>query len=405
MKFKDWSLQGTCSPASKSALATSTGSVRRLPSPDGGETTFPHGDGIGDIQSLAPIKLTSGRNIMNKFLLPILAFILLACAAPQVTVTSEVTVTSPPPTATLIPTPTLHPQFITLQTQVAASGERFTLTSDGTIQDGATTIPGLRVANDGKITITINNEQVTVNPEDVSFDDDKGINVAGYTLDQETGKWGVAQEIILTQSGIGFELGAQIEGQPDGVLAVVDIVPNSVWNAEKQADFEERVDPTTYGFAEGETRFVYIPTEDGKYRVELQRTSNPVDVIAIFGSNDFVWKISEMVDENGDPVFLNAGKIVEMRGGVPVNPSTTRSAGSRLVDGFYEAIQRNFPRHQLYIFVSKDGKRGVQFNFAATGDGTDGKGYVYFRDEDKRTVRYIYVEDFVNTPSFVQRLH
>ncbi|GEM_PF-5480506 len=342
---------------------------------------------------------------MNKILLPLLALILVACASPKVTVVSEVTVTSSPPTTTPIPTPTLHPQFIDLQAQIAASGERFTLTSDGTIQDGAKTVPGLSVDKTGAITLRGLSSQVMLDAADVSFDDEKGVSVKGYTLDEATGLWGVAQEIVLTPSGIGFELGAQIEGQPEGVREVVDILPSSMWNTEKKADYEERIDPTTYGFAEGETRFVYIPTEDGKYRVELQRTSDPADVIAVFSSNDFVWKISEMVDEGGDLVFLNAGLIVEMRGGVPVNPSTTRSAGSRLVDGFYEAIQRNFPRHQLYIFVSKDGKRGVQFNFTATGDGTDGKGYIYFRDVDRKTVRYIYVEDFVNTPSFVQRLH
>lgn len=343
---------------------------------------------------------------MNKILLSLLALILAACASPQVTDShfAEVTVTSPPSTATIIPTPTLHPQFVELQSQIAASGETFTLLSDGTLEQmtegGAVTVPGLFVDKNGVMNLQVGNETVTLSPEDVSFDDKNGVNVEGYNFDETTGKWVEARELVMKPSGVGFELGAQIEGQPEGVREVADIVPPNVWDDEKKADYEERIDPTTYGFAQGETRLVYIPTEDGKGRVELQRTSNPTDVIAVFGSSDFVWKISEMVDENGDPVFLNAGVIVEMRGGVPVSISSP--AG--LANDFLELRNLDAPTHYGYIFVSRDGTRAVQFNFVPTGDGEDSKGYVYFRDEDGRTVRYIYVEDFDERPSFVRRL-
>lgn len=130
---------------------------------------------------------------------------LAACSVQQlqVTVTSapteccaKVTVTSTPhPTETPFPTPTLHPQFIAAQEKVAASGERFILLPDGTIQDGAIVVPGLLVDKNGIITLQGDSSQVTISPEDVSFDDDKGVNVAGYTLDQETGKWGVERPI------------------------------------------------------------------------------------------------------------------------------------------------------------------------------------------------------------------
>jgi hypothetical protein len=218
-----------------------------------------------------------------------------------------------------------------------------------------------------------------------------------------------AKDIITNPSGIGFELDAQIEGQPEGVREVIDIIPPDLWDAKKKAAYEEKVDPTTYGFAEGETQLAYIPTPDEEYqkfRIELQRTSNPADVIAVFGSTDFVWKMHQMLDENGNPVFLNAGVIVEMRGGVPVNSSTVRSTASRLTDSFQETFTDvYFSSVDHYLVVAKDGNTGVQFNFIATGDGADGKGYVFFRDKDNRTVRRIYIEDFKGNISFVDPVH
>ncbi len=220
-----------------------------------------------------------------------------------------------------------------------------------------------------------------------------------------------AKDIITNPSGIGFELGKQIEGQPEGVREVIDIIPPDMWDAKKKAAYEEKVDPTTYGFPEGETQLAYIPTLDDtykKYRVELQRTSEPSDVIAMFGSTDFVWKINEMVGDNGEPVFLNAGVIVEVRGRILVNLGAVMSASSRLNYDFFEVAPRlGFTRIQHYICISKDGKRGVQFSFPSTNaeDVIEGKGFIYFRDKDGKTVRYIYVEDFDKRPSFVENVH
>ncbi|GEM_PF-5298186 len=128
---------------------------------------------------------------MKKILLPILSLTLAACSSSQVTVTryAQMTVTSSPPTATPIPTPTLHPQFIALQAQIAAAGERFTLAPDGTIQDGAKTVPGLSVDKNGAITLRGDSSQVTLDAADVSFDDTKGVSVKGYILDEATGLW------------------------------------------------------------------------------------------------------------------------------------------------------------------------------------------------------------------------
>lgn len=122
---------------------------------------------------------------MNKTILflILLPSILAACAAPQVTVPS-----TPLPSETPIPTPTLHPQFAEIQEQVSASGGRFNLQADGTIQDGAEPIPGITIALDGTISLTVNGESVTLDPADVNFDDESGISIDGFELNED-GEW------------------------------------------------------------------------------------------------------------------------------------------------------------------------------------------------------------------------
>ena len=173
---------------------------------------------------------------MKKILLPILSLILAACSSSQVAVTrsAQVTVTSsPPPTATPIPTPTLHPQFVKLQTQVAASGERFTLAPDGTIEEmtpeGAITVHGLFVDKSGTITLQGDSSQVIVNPEDVSFDDTKGVSVEGYTLDEATGKWGAMGTSLTIENLDAKKWGdySLIEN-PDGYYEMKDVQGNLI---------------------------------------------------------------------------------------------------------------------------------------------------------------------------------
>ncbi len=220
-----------------------------------------------------------------------------------------------------------------------------------------------------------------------------------------------AKEIITNSSKVGFELGAQIVGQPEGVREVMDILPADGMSAEKQAEFEIKTNPQAYGFLEGEKQLAYIPTSDEEYqklRIELQRTSNPADVIAVFGSTDFVWKINEMIDESGNPVFLNVGQIVEMKGGVPVNIIAVRSFASRLYNVFANDQPNGqhtlFRSGQYFTFISKDGTRAVIVDFAHTDD-TRKKGYLFYMNADKKTVRWIYVEDFDESLSFVEAVH
>ncbi|HMZ06507.1 MAG TPA: hypothetical protein PK078_02740 [Anaerolineales bacterium] len=123
----------------------------------------------------------------NSFLLA-LTFIVSACTStPQVTITPEPTATLPPPTETPIPTPTLHPKFAELQEQIAASGGRFTLNPDGTIFDGAEPLPGVTIALDGTMTLTVDGETVTLDPKLVVFDDENGFSYPGYEQNADGG--------------------------------------------------------------------------------------------------------------------------------------------------------------------------------------------------------------------------
>lgn len=141
---------------------------------------------------------------MKKILFPILTILLTACSSSSTQVTATVTVTSPP-TATVIPLPTLHPQFIAIQSQVAASGERFTLLSDGTIQEttaeGAVTVPGLSVDKNGVMTIIVNGETITLDPSKVIIDDETGFSYPGYEQDAN-GEW-VEVQVGYTMDQLG----------------------------------------------------------------------------------------------------------------------------------------------------------------------------------------------------------
>lgn len=123
-------------------------------------------------------------------LLVIISIFVASCSvqSPQVTVTSEVIVTSLPPTETPIPTPTLHPQFISLQDQIAASDEGFALLPDGTVQDGGVSVPGLQVDPKGVMTIDVEGKEVVVDPTMVHFGPD-GLSIDGYDDLNDDGVW------------------------------------------------------------------------------------------------------------------------------------------------------------------------------------------------------------------------
>lgn len=115
----------------------------------------------------------------------------------------------------------VSPEFIALQDRIAASGERLILNPDGTIQDGATVVPGLAVDKNGVMTLLQgDSSQVTISPEDVSFDDEKGVSVAGYTLNEATGEW---EPAVPTAESAAIALFDQYGVAPDTYsLAEVD---------------------------------------------------------------------------------------------------------------------------------------------------------------------------------------
>ena len=118
------------------------------------------------------------------FLLIISCFVLVACSSTQVTVTLAVTSTVPPLTETPIPTPTTNPEFLTIQTQVAAMGTEVNVGSDGVFYDKAgERIDGISAdPTTGEIAIMVNGAEVTIDADKVSINDG-GVIVDGYTYD------------------------------------------------------------------------------------------------------------------------------------------------------------------------------------------------------------------------------
>ncbi len=212
------------------------------------------------------------------------------------------------------------------------------------------------------------------------------------------------KEIITNPSGIGFELGAKIEGQQEGVREVIDIVPAETMDAKKQADFEIRTNPETYGFKEGETILAYVPNADGSFTFELRRATNFDDVIAVFGTTGFTWNPAQLKDDNGNPTAMRVGKIIAMNGSVPVDKHNADSAVlSPLLNDFLKLTKFTSGGTSVYTFISKDGTEGVQFLFSQKKIGDKGEGYVYFRGV-KGEIIYMYVVGFDGNIGFVKGL-
>lgn len=212
------------------------------------------------------------------------------------------------------------------------------------------------------------------------------------------------KEIVKRPSGVGIELGPQIEGQPEGVRLINDLIPNPEWKADRQAEFVLRNNPETYGFLPGETQLVYIPTEDGKGRVELQRTSN-AEVIAVFGSEGFTWNSEQLVGNDSEPIVIRSGNVIEMKNRVAVDIPSAVSLISKLQDNFFKELSIKYNekmKTEFYIFISTNGKLGVLVNFYH--DKTSKDGILYFMDDDK-TVRWLYVKDFDTSLGFVESVH
>ncbi len=231
------------------------------------------------------------------FLLIISCFVLVACSSTQVTVTPAVTSTVPPPTETPIPTPTTNPEFLTIQTQVAAMGTEVNVGSDGVFYDKAgERIDGISAdPNTGEIAIMVNGAEVTIDADKVSITD-SGIKINGYAYDNANGDFDeiVAYDIatwnVMDQTARDEALAKLPETSPEGYM---------------RGEFSESDDSLVKYYApDGKLANIYDITS-GEYLTpeaaniaELDLTDGTKWDMAAFWPEQFVGNI-EVMDEEG----------------------------------------------------------------------------------------------------------
>lgn len=78
----------------------------------------------------------------------------------------------------------VSPEFVALQEKVAAAGERYTLTPQGTIEDqtdqGVTVLPGIKATPEGEITLATKEGNITLPASSVVFDENGALTIEGY---------------------------------------------------------------------------------------------------------------------------------------------------------------------------------------------------------------------------------
>lgn len=78
----------------------------------------------------------------------------------------------------------VSPEFVALQEKVAAAGERYTLTPQGTIEDqtdqGVTVLPGIKATPEGTITLATKEGNITLPANSIIFDESGVLTVEGY---------------------------------------------------------------------------------------------------------------------------------------------------------------------------------------------------------------------------------
>jgi hypothetical protein len=292
---------------------------------------------------------------MKKLIVFIIAFILTAClpSASQVTVTPEVTVTStPPPTETPIPMPTSHPQYTALQNEIFDSSTRFTLQADGLIYDGETPIPGITVSPDGRMSLNVNGETVTLDPDTVSFGEE-GIEVDGYELNDD-GEWVEAVDTIM----LGKVTLTLSEPDENGVQVATKIMVEGKYGDEEKIDELKKVDPKYYGFNPGEVEIVVkdsqiILTPTGEHETEIARW--------FFGTNDWTWHWDQLEKfDGGNPVF-EFGKLWEMKGVNEVDKEGAQADDRKIFEfSKTDSTMRGFGvwNQSIYLY-SSDGKKVI----------------------------------------------
>jgi hypothetical protein len=325
--------------------------------------------------------------------------ILTACAPAR----PQVTVTSPPPTAvdTPIPTPTLHPEIIALQTQISASGERFTLNPDGTVYDGAVSIPRLRVASDGVMTLMVDGEVILLDPSKAVFDDETGFSYPGYEL-YLNGEW---VEMVTADTtvigGVTLTLG---EADENGVQVVTNMEVDGNYTEAQIADKMEAVDPANWGFDSGDTEVVKIDskmyvTPEGDHDMRIAEWQN--------GTSEWLWDWEVLEGLEGENPIFKIAKTWEMNG---VNEIDRDGAvlDDGLIDSFADTdpttVGRGLYNRAIYIqgesesevigaVLKSPDKEGMNSVIAASGSV---RGYIYFLDKKDKPRRF-FVDHLVFT--------
>jgi hypothetical protein len=211
---------------------------------------------------------------MKKILFPTLALILAACA-PALTLpaTPHLTPATPhltPETPTPIPTPTVHPQFLSLQDQIAASGETFTLNQNGQIEmrteEGMTIVPDIQVHPDGTVTFTHDGQTYSADPQTIT------IEGRTITFKDENGKTWVFDGESLQSEAI----------------------------AQAKADFEK------YGY--DHSALTFSENEEGKVIATDPETGEVVYEDGKFALRYAVENVTDLMPTNYEPSSLHPGQ-------------------------------------------------------------------------------------------------
>lgn len=339
---------------------------------------------------------------MKKINFLFILLILSACT-PQVTITSEIVTSTSFPTETPIPTPTLHPEFIAWQEIISAAGGRYTLTPDGSIQENGVAINDLQVDANGIMTLTVNDDKITLSPSEVTFGKDS-IKIKGYELD-ENGAFVLAQETLTTNDGAQFVLS---EADQNGNTIIEKFVSPEGMDDENVTRWMEQFDETRLGL-EGD----WVKTGDGRV-VLLDDLSDPTSILAeykIFEQTDTMQVVvdgSKLVVD-GENSILSEAEIEEWRGGSPVDYARVQELNVQMVQ---EAVQLTMSELTTveeragssvpagYI-LSTDATQGVSLRYVVLHvDGDQNiarqspEGVVFFRNSEGGYT-YFFVENFV----------
>ncbi len=200
----------------------------------------------------------------------------------------------------------------------------------------------------------------------------------------------LAQQAIDIGGNLSVVLGEKV----DGGTVIDDFVAPSEWTSKQQVEALLQFDDTELGFSEDDNQWVYIPTEDGKYRVVLQNIVDPSIEVAEMGISEVVWDWP-----NVKYSILNVGELVEMRGGMPADRDAAHAAYARLTRAFFEqTLVKKVGKDIAYYLITKDGREGVSMAFHVYGEASETieaqtRGVMIFLSSDGVTVKSFFAKN------------